>query len=108
MRHGGWRAQLTPASELARAVVDQRMHNDSSFRSLKVWQIAMTLIEDVYHVTTTFPVQDGILISASPTERRYPLPATPYQLPATRQNTHEPGCGQSICVTPVAGTKCLE
>ena len=34
------------------------MHNDSSFRNLKVWQIAMTLVEDVYHLTTTFPVQE--------------------------------------------------
>jgi four helix bundle protein len=34
------------------------MHNDGSFRNLKVWQLAMELVEDVYRVTTTFPVQE--------------------------------------------------
>jgi four helix bundle protein len=34
------------------------MHNDGSFRNLKVWQLAMLLVEDVYRVTTTFPVQE--------------------------------------------------
>jgi four helix bundle protein len=34
------------------------MHTESSFRNLKVWQSAMALVEDVYHVTTTFPVQE--------------------------------------------------
>jgi four helix bundle protein len=34
------------------------MLNDGSFRSLKVWQTAMTLVEDVYRVTTRFPVQE--------------------------------------------------
>jgi four helix bundle protein len=34
------------------------MHAESSFRNLKVWQFAMTLVEDVYHVTSTFPVQE--------------------------------------------------
>jgi len=34
------------------------MHNDGSFRNLKVWQLAMVLVEDVYRVTTTFPVQE--------------------------------------------------
>jgi four helix bundle protein len=34
------------------------MHTDSSFRNLKVWQAAMTLVEDVYRVTTTFPMQE--------------------------------------------------
>ena len=34
------------------------MHTESSFRNLKVWQFAMTLVEDVYHVTSTFPAQE--------------------------------------------------
>jgi four helix bundle protein len=34
------------------------MHNDSSSRNLKVWQLAMVLVEDVYRVTTAFPVQE--------------------------------------------------
>jgi four helix bundle protein len=34
------------------------MHAESSFRNLKVWQAAMTLVEDVYRVTTTFPTQE--------------------------------------------------
>ena len=34
------------------------MHNDGSFRNLKVWQLAMGMVEDVYRVTTTFPVQE--------------------------------------------------
>jgi four helix bundle protein len=34
------------------------MDNDGSFRNLKVWQLAMVLVEDVYRVTTTFPVQE--------------------------------------------------
>lgn len=34
------------------------MHTEGSFRDLKVWQCAMTLVEDVYHVTTTFPFQE--------------------------------------------------
>ncbi|HKH73268.1 MAG TPA: four helix bundle protein [Vicinamibacterales bacterium] len=34
------------------------MHNDSSFRNLKVWQLAMVLVEDVYRVTTAFRVQE--------------------------------------------------
>lgn len=34
------------------------MHTDSSFRNLKVWQAAMTLVEDVYRVTATFPMQE--------------------------------------------------
>lgn len=36
----------------------RRMLNDGSFRSLKVWQTAMTLVEDVYYVTTRFPVHE--------------------------------------------------
>lgn len=38
--------------------IPNRMHAESSFRNLKVWQFAMTLVEDVYHVTSTFPVQE--------------------------------------------------
>ena len=34
------------------------MDNDGSFRNMKVWQLAMVLVEDVYRVTTTFPVQE--------------------------------------------------
>ena len=34
------------------------MHTDISFRNLKVWQAAMTLVEAVYRVTTTFPAQE--------------------------------------------------
>ena len=34
------------------------MHTDGFFRNLKVWQVAMTLVEDVYRVTSTFPAQE--------------------------------------------------
>ena len=34
------------------------MHTDSSLGNLKLWQAAMTLVEDVYRVTTTFPAQE--------------------------------------------------
>jgi four helix bundle protein len=34
------------------------MQTESSFRNLKVWQLAMTQVEDVYHVTSTFPIQE--------------------------------------------------
>jgi hypothetical protein len=34
------------------------MHAESSFCNLKVWQAAMTVVEDVYRVTTTFPTQE--------------------------------------------------
>src|SRR6185503_11185826 len=34
------------------------MHTEGSFRNLKVWQVAMTLVEDVYRVTSTFPPQE--------------------------------------------------
>jgi four helix bundle protein len=31
------------------------MHNDGSFRELKVWQASMTLVEEIHRVTRTFP-----------------------------------------------------
>jgi four helix bundle protein len=31
------------------------MPDDSSFRDLKVWQRSMALVEEVYHVTASFP-----------------------------------------------------
>ena len=34
------------------------MNTDSSFRNLKVWQYAMTLAEDLYRVTKTFPAEE--------------------------------------------------
>jgi four helix bundle protein len=34
------------------------MVNDSSFRDLKVWQAAMTLVEEIYRATTAFPAQE--------------------------------------------------
>lgn len=34
------------------------MNIDSSFRNLKVWQYAMTLAEDLYRVTKTFPAEE--------------------------------------------------
>jgi 23S rRNA-intervening sequence protein len=46
---------IRPGTSLA---IPNRMHAESSFRNLKVWQFAMTLVEDVYHVTSTFPVQE--------------------------------------------------
>ena len=46
---------IQPGTSLA---IPNRMHAESSFRNLKVWQFAMTLVEDVYHVTSTFPVQE--------------------------------------------------
>ena len=46
---------IRPGTSLA---IPNRMHAESSFRNLKVWQFAMTLVEDVYHVTSAFPVQE--------------------------------------------------
>jgi four helix bundle protein len=46
---------ICPGTSLA---MFSRMHIESSFRSLKVWQAAMTLVEDVYRVTRTFPLQE--------------------------------------------------
>jgi four helix bundle protein len=34
------------------------MQNDSSFRNLKVWHASMTLVEDIYRVTTAFPAHE--------------------------------------------------
>jgi hypothetical protein len=40
------------------------MNNDGSFRNLKVWQASMTLVEDVYRVTTGFPPDERFGLTA--------------------------------------------
>src|SRR5688572_22634061 len=40
------------------------MKNTESFRSLKVWQTAMDLVEDIYRVTTTFPRDERFGLTA--------------------------------------------
>jgi four helix bundle protein len=34
------------------------MQSDGSFRDLKVWQASMTLVEEIYKVTTAFPAHE--------------------------------------------------
>ena len=38
-----------------RSCIAAGMRNEASFRDLKVWQVSMTLVEDIYRVTTSFP-----------------------------------------------------
>jgi four helix bundle protein len=40
------------------------MQNTSSFRDLKVWQLAMDLVEDVYRATSTFPSSERFGLTA--------------------------------------------
>ena len=40
------------------------MKNNASFRDLKVWRDAMTLVEDVYRITQAFPADERFGLTA--------------------------------------------
>jgi four helix bundle protein len=40
------------------------MQNPPSFRGLKVWQVSMDLVEEIFRVTRTFPVEERFGLTA--------------------------------------------
>ena len=44
--------------------ISSRMTHEQSFRNLRVWQASMTLVEDIYRVTGTFPRDERFGLTA--------------------------------------------
>jgi four helix bundle protein len=46
---------IVPNNSQHKHCSNRGMPNDQSFRNLKVWQRSMTLVEEIYRVTSSFP-----------------------------------------------------